>query len=114
MNPFGFFGGEEQRKIAEQAKKLGPDKIRLIQGEWPKLIAEAKSYMADGKDPKYPQVQELARRWMQLVGEFTGGDAKVQAGLTRMYKESGDKLKQQFGSKVPDWDVIEYIMKALI
>jgi hypothetical protein len=113
MNPFNFFGNEEQKKIIEQAKKLGPEKIMAVQQEWPKLIAEAKLHMEKGTDPKSPEVQALAKRWMELVGQFTGGDQKVQQGLSNMYKEKGGELKQKFGGKVPDWEAIEYIMKAL-
>lgn len=109
---FGF-GSDEQKKIMEQANKLGPEKIKMVQDEWPKIISEAKDYMKKGTDPKDPAVQELAKRWMGMVNQFTGGDSKIQQGLMGMYKNNGDKLKERFGNKVPDWEVIEYILKAL-
>ncbi len=108
-----FFGSAEQKKIIEQAKKLGPEKIMRVQNEWPKIIAEVKVHMGEGTDPKDPAVQELAKRWMEMVSQFTGGDPKIQQGLVGMYKNNGDQLKERFGGKVPDWKAIEYIMKAL-
>lgn len=112
MNPWNF-GDSERNKILEQAKELGPEKIMAVQEEWPKLIARAKAYKESGKDPKDLEVQELAKRWIELVDSFTGGDKGVHDGLTKMYTESGGALKSRFGSKIPDLDVIEYILKAL-
>ena len=113
MNLGGFFGGDEQKKATEQIKKLGPIKIIAFQREWSKIIAEAKTYMKKGTDSKDPEVRKLAERWMDLVNQFAGGNMKVQPGLNNVYKQRAEELRKQFGNKVPDWDVIEYILSSL-
>jgi TipAS antibiotic-recognition domain len=42
-----------------------------------------------GADPGDPRVQELARRWSELVEAFTGGDPGIRGSLQRMYEERG-------------------------
>ena len=42
--------------------------------------------MERGDDPASEPVQALARRWKELVNEFTGGDPGIHASLTQMYQ----------------------------
>ena len=43
--------------------------------------------MDKGTDPASETVQALARRWMGLVREFTGGDPGIEKGLRTMYEQ---------------------------
>jgi DNA-binding transcriptional MerR regulator len=46
--------------------------------EWEAVIAEAKAVMAAG-DPSSPAALEVARRWYNVVGRLTGGDAALRS-----------------------------------
>ena len=43
--------------------------------------------MEFGTDPADERVQELARRWMELLQEMTGGDADIRRSLSDMWEE---------------------------
>jgi DNA-binding transcriptional MerR regulator len=43
------------------------------------MIAEASALMDGGADPAAPPVQDLARRWMVMSRQITGGDADIRA-----------------------------------
>jgi hypothetical protein len=43
--------------------------------------------MDQGTDPADERVQALARRWKELVEEFTGGDPGITQSVGRMWQE---------------------------
>ena len=43
--------------------------------------------MEAGTDPSNERVQALARRWMELVREFTGGDPGIERSLNNMWRQ---------------------------
>ena len=75
-------------------------------------MAEVQAEIDRGTDPADPRAQELARRWMGLVQEFTGGDPGITESVKTMYKEEP-------GLQVPRMDMsamrpaMEYIGKAM-
>jgi DNA-binding transcriptional MerR regulator len=54
---------------------------------WEALIADAQAAMAKG-DPTAPEAIAVARRWQDLVGQFTGGDPKITASLKGVWQEA--------------------------
>ena len=53
-------------------KSLPPEAKREFRTEWLALFREIGETLAD--DPASPKAQELASRWMDLVGRMMGGD----------------------------------------
>lgn len=45
--------------------------------------------MNNGSAPTAKLVQALARRWLDLIQEFTGGDAGIEQSLQTMYQQEG-------------------------
>ena len=43
--------------------------------------------MEKGTDSASEQVQLLARRWMDLVHDFTGGNPEIEESLHNMYRQ---------------------------
>ena len=43
--------------------------------------------MEAGTDPSSERVRTLARRWMELVNEFTGGDPGISRSLSNMWRQ---------------------------
>jgi hypothetical protein len=80
---------EQQADLARRREELGPDGMEGVQRDWAELIAAMDAERQAGTDPADPRVQELARRWSELVEAFTGGDPGIRASLGRMYEEQG-------------------------
>ncbi len=104
-----YFTPDQLAQIRQQADQLGPAKIKKGEEEWPTLIAQVRSAMAQGLPPESDEVQALARRWQALVALFTGGHRDIAAALERMYAENPDRATA-FGIEDP---VRQYIGQAM-
>lgn len=72
---------EFDRRWVEEA-----DSIRQTERDWAEAIKEAENLI--GEDPAGEAAQQLAARWMELIGRFTLGDPTVTEGLNKLYTES--------------------------
>lgn len=81
-----YYTPEQLEQLKERAEAIGPARIAEVEAEWPRLIAEVQSAMDRGADPNGPEVRELARRWMGLVREFTGGDPGIASSLKDLWQ----------------------------
>lgn len=82
-----YFTPDQLAELEERKQTVGEDRIRAVEEEWPRLIAQVKALMDAGEDPASEAVRPLAQRWVELVNEFTGGNPEIHATLARMYKE---------------------------
>ncbi len=55
----------------------------------------------------------MAKRRLDLVGRFTGGDPRIEQSVERLWQEQGDNLAAQHGSRYDPRPVSEYIGKAI-
>ena len=78
---------EQMEELKKRGEALGPEKIRQAEAEWPQLIAQVQAEMDQGTDPADERVQQLARRWMELVREFTGGDPGITKSLGNLWQQ---------------------------
>ncbi|HEY5047619.1 MAG TPA: MerR family transcriptional regulator [Rhizomicrobium sp.] len=76
------FTPEEMKKLGERAYNQ-----QEAARAWDGLMAEAKTLMATG-DPGSADAMDLARRWMALVGQFTGGDPQLAAKVKSVWNEA--------------------------
>ena len=67
--------------------------------EWPPLIAALRKAMAAGTPAGDPQVQALARRWMELFRAYAGDDPATHSRIRQAYAEEPDLRS---GSAVDD------------
>jgi MerR family transcriptional regulator, thiopeptide resistance regulator len=65
--------------------------------------------MEAGTDPADPKAQELAKRWLALVTQFTGGDPGIYKSLRSMYENEDSVMGTDTKAMRP---VMEYIQKA--
>jgi DNA-binding transcriptional MerR regulator len=84
-----YYTPEQQAELARRRDELGPEGMEQAQRDWVELIAAMDAEREAGTDPADRRVQELARRWSELVEAFTGGDPGIRASLQRMYEEQG-------------------------
>jgi len=78
---------EQMEWLKQRAESIGEARIREAEAEWPVLIEQVRVEMEKGTDPSDPRVQEMARKWMSLVREFSGGDPGIERSLENAYKE---------------------------
>ncbi len=104
-----YYTEEQLAELKARAEKIGPERMRQVEAEWPALIAEVKAEMAQGTDPADPRVQALARRWMGLVNEFTGGSPGIEQALNNMYQQEPQAWEQGGIDRA----LFEYIGKAI-
>lgn len=85
-----YYTPEQLAELRHRSEKIGPERIREVEQEWPRLIANVRAEMNQGTDPADPRVQALAERWRTLIAEFTGGNTGITQSLQRMYDSDPD------------------------
>jgi len=101
----------EQREYLEQRRRsLGEERIREVEEEWPRLIEQVRAEMDAGTDPANERVQQLARRWMELIQEFTGGDPGIERSVSNMWRQE----ETIHGiDTAPMREMMEYVSRAM-
>jgi DNA-binding transcriptional MerR regulator len=82
-----YYTPEQMEQLKQRRETLGDGHIRQVEAEWPELMAKVQAEMEKGTDPADERVQALARRWKELVEEFTGGDPGIAKSAGRMWQE---------------------------
>jgi MerR family transcriptional regulator, thiopeptide resistance regulator len=104
-----YYTPEQQAELARRREQLGPEGMEQAQRDWAELIAAMEAEREAGTDPADPRVQELARRWSELIEAFTGGDPGIRASLQRMYEEQGP---EQASRGALSAELAEYVARA--
>lgn len=81
------YTAEQLEQLERRRRELGEERIREVEAEWPRLIEQVEAEMEAGTDPANERMQQLARRWMELVEEFTGGDPGISQSLGNVWQE---------------------------
>jgi MerR family transcriptional regulator, thiopeptide resistance regulator len=104
---------QEQLQHLEDRRKAGgelmEERIRQAPQDWANLQAEVMSAMEDKVDPGDPRAQELAKRWFELVNEFTGGDPGILQSLKKMYQNEDQIRGMDVAAMRP---MMAYVTKA--
>jgi DNA-binding transcriptional MerR regulator len=101
---------EQLEQLKARREQVGEERIRQVEAEWPQLMGEVRAAMAAGVPPTDPKAQELARRWMGLVNEFTGGDPEVAKSLGNLYANEDGVRGMEVKAMRP---MFEYISAAM-
>lgn len=105
-----YYTPEQLEQLKVRKEQVGEERIRQVEAEWPRLHAEVRAEMEKGTDPASETVQALARRWMALIQEFTGGDPGIEKSLRTMYQQEQTLHGMDVGAMRP---MAEYIDKAI-
>ena len=84
-----YYTPEQLAQLEQRAKDLGEEGMAKAQQDWADLIGAVESARERGVDPADPEVQELGRKWQELIEAFTGGDPGIRASLQKMYETEG-------------------------
>lgn len=82
-----YYSSEALEKLSEIRATTSQETIEKSQRDWTVLIAEVELAAQRGDDPASDQSQSLARRWRDLLKQFTRGDANVHEGLNELYSD---------------------------
>lgn len=82
-----YYSPDAQAELKKRAEEMGPSAIQQGQKGWAVLLAECEQAVKDGVDPKSERGQQLAKRWLELVSAFTGGNSQVKEGLDKFYAD---------------------------
>jgi DNA-binding transcriptional MerR regulator len=82
-----YYTPEQLEALERRRQELGEERIRAVEAEWSELIERVRAEMEAGTDPAGERVQRLAKRWMELVSEFTGGDPGIERSVGNMWQQ---------------------------
>jgi DNA-binding transcriptional MerR regulator len=102
-----YYTSEQMDALAKRREEVGEDRIREVEAEWPRLMAEVQAAVDRGDDPNSPASQELAKRWNGWVEEFTGGDTGIRNSLNQMYENESNVAGMDVQAMKPMFDFIQ-------
>lgn len=105
-----YYTPEQLETLKQRQEHLGEERIRQAQGDWQVLIEQVRTEMEKGTDPASESMQVLARRWQELIEEFTGGDAGIRQSLNTMYQQEGAEAATR---GAVDSALSEYMSRAI-
>lgn len=82
-----YYTSEQREQLEQRRHTLGEERIRQAEAEWQELIEQVRAEMEAGTDPASERVQLLARHWMGLVQQFTGGDPGIERSVGNMWQQ---------------------------
>lgn len=104
-----YYTPEQLETLKQRQELLGEERIRQSQADWQDLIEQVRAEMQQGTDPTGEPVKALARRSLELIREFTGGDPEIEQSLNRMYQQE----KPEIASRgTIDAAVMDYLGRA--
>ena len=106
-----YYTPEQLTQLEVRRKEVGEERIKQGPQLWADLFTAVKAEMDAGTDPADPKAQELAKRWLGLVSEFTGGNPGIFNSLRNMYENEDNIMGMDVKAMRP---VMEYIQKATV
>lgn len=80
-----YYTPEQLEELRQRAEQMGSEKMRQAENDWAQLIADVRTEVAAGTDPKSDRGRELGMRWKALIDAFTGGNPQIEQNLNRMW-----------------------------
>ena len=105
-----YYTPEQLEELRLRGEQMGPERMREVEAEWPKLMDEVRAEMERGTDPGDERVQALARRWSGLVREFTGGNPEIARSLGNLYQQEPTVGGMDVAAMRP---MMEYVGRAM-
>ena len=81
-----YYSAEAKAKLASR-RAADPGCAERGQEKWAVLLADVDKAIAEKVDPASDRAQELARRWAELIQDFTQGDPEIAKGLKALYSD---------------------------
>lgn len=108
-----YYTSEQMEKLAERRKEIGEDAITQAQQEWQDIFEQFRILHENNEPASCEAAQKLAKRSLELIELFTGGDSGIRQSLQNMYdSEGGENVLSQSGMKV-DKALFAYVSEAM-
>jgi MerR family transcriptional regulator, thiopeptide resistance regulator len=82
-----YYSEEAIEQLEERLRDTSKELIEQGQRAWTALLAEVEEAASRGLDPSSDTARELARRWSELLAQFTQGSAAIAQGLNRLWSD---------------------------
>lgn len=105
-----YYTPEQLEELEERKRMLGEERIRQVEVEWRELMEQVRAEMEAGTDPSDERVQRLAKRWMQLVEEMTGGNPEIERSVRNMWHQEETLMGMDTRQMQ---EMMEYISRAM-
>lgn len=77
-----------QEQLDELAKRGTPEVLAKAQEDWASLMKDVAESI--NEDPASPKAQDLAKRWADLIYQFTQGDSGIEKSLKNLYADQAN------------------------
>ena len=104
-----YYTPEQLEYLEKHRHEVDPELINQAPQMWDDLFAAVNAEMTAGTDPADPKAQALAKRWLELVTAFTGGDPGIFNSLRNMYANEDNIMGMDVKAIRT---MMEYIQKA--
>jgi MerR family transcriptional regulator, thiopeptide resistance regulator len=104
-----YYTSEQLESLRQRQEMLGAERIKQVQAAWQNLFDQVRVEMAKGTDPTTEPVKALARRSIELIQEFTGGDSGIEQSLNQMWQQEQPEVVSR---GMVDTAVMEYLGRA--
>ena len=105
-----YYTPEQLAELEERRKQLGDEGMKKAQQDWADLIADATRLKNEGADVAGDEVQDVVRRWEDLIAQFTGGDPGIRQSLQNMYDKEGPEKASR---SMVDPDLMGWVNEAM-
>jgi len=79
-----------EEQLAELASRATPEVLEKGQRDWAALISDVENAVKEGVDPSSERAGQLAARWEDLIGQFTGGNPGIAESLKNLYRDQAN------------------------
>ncbi len=76
---------EARQRLASRGEWTEADQERAT-AQWDAVNSDIARLSAANADPASPEAQDLAKRYSDLIGQFTGGDPEISKGLNNWWR----------------------------
>ena len=104
-----YYTPEQLESLRQRQELLGEEQIKQVQADWQDLFEQVRAEMAKETDPTSEPVKALARRSIELIQAFAGGDPGIEQSLNRMYQQEQSEVVSR---GMVDTAVMEYLGRA--
>ena len=108
-----YYSPEQMEQLAARKKEMDEDAIDQAQQEWQQIFEQFRELYQKHEPASCGAAQKLAKRSLELIDMFTGGDPKIRQSLQNMYdSEGGENVLDQSGMDV-DKALFAYVSEAM-
>jgi DNA-binding transcriptional MerR regulator len=107
MMQASYFTPDQLARLKERHRQVGGEGFARWRRQWAQLAEEAKGHLERGTDPADAAVQDLARRWGDLMDDMTGGDRAVRSSMYAKLDDKGPEAATRGVVSAPVWDYLK-------